>query len=446
MFFNNTSPRTGDKQQQLRDAEDRLAEQVSAIQINAELLITECGFDVHLCHGIRANGGCSCPRGRKCPDIGKHPRGKEWQRRSTRDPAEIDRRLEEHPISNLGIRTGNGLVVVDLDLLPGGIERFAEWEAKVGPVPRGHVVQTGSGGRQIYASVPVKYSHLIGSSQGETNGLGPGIDIRAKGGQVVAAPSIHKSGNQYRWLTFTPGEPEELSQAWIDLLCELSPPAAEPQARKRRRRIGTPRTASNRPRPGERAGRNEAQQRADVCGLICNICDCDPKSDVVNRIGTTLIRCQVTGHRMTHTNISRLARGLKNIPELADKTAEDVLPLFEFWFNVGRKNMTDKSWRSVKQRCIYVWDEWAVTEEGPAWDAAREIVTPALLVEAKQSEHAGQFILKAICNYIQEQAEDGLWYLPCRTGQDVLNSLGFKCCHMTVARWISKFVERCVPC
>ncbi len=86
MFFNNTSPRMGDKQQQLREVEDRLAEQVSAIQINAELLITECGFDVHLCHGIRANGGCSCPRGRKCPDIGKHPRGKEWQRRSNQRP------------------------------------------------------------------------------------------------------------------------------------------------------------------------------------------------------------------------------------------------------------------------------------------------------------------------------------------------------------------------
>ncbi len=331
-------------------------------------------------------------------------------------------------------------MVVDLDLLPGGIERFAEWEAKVGPVSRGHVVQTGGGGQQVYARVPAKYSHLIGSSQGETNGLGPGIDIRAKGGQVVAAPSIHKSGNQYRWLTFTPGEPEDLSQAWIDLLCELSPPAAEPQARKRRRRIGTRRTASNRPRPGEPAGRNETQQRADVCGLICNICDCDPKSDVVNRVGTTLIRCQVTGHRMTHTNISRLARGLKNIPELADKTAEDVLPLFEFWFNVGRKNMTDKSWRSVKQRCIYVWDEWAVTEEGPAWDAAREIVTPALLVEANQSEHAGQFILKAICNYIQEQAQDGLWYLPCRTAMDVLKSLGIELTYMTASRWIKQFV------
>jgi hypothetical protein len=143
---------------------------------------------------------------------------------------------------------------------------------------------------------------------------------------------------------------------------------------------------------------------------------------------------------MTNKAIHRLACGLRNIPELADKTAEELRPLIEFWFHVGKENMSRAGWATVWKRWLYTWDGWSQSQVGPAWDAARELDTPAFRSEAEQSEHDGLFILRAICTHIQEHAPDGRWFLACRTAADVLASFGIEVTHMTASRWIKDLV------
>jgi hypothetical protein len=144
---------------------------------------------------------------------------------------------------------------------------------------------------------------------------------------------------------------------------------------------------------------------------------------------------------MTNPCIHRLVSRLKNIPELSVKSAIETLPLFHFWFNVGRHNMTNKCLEKVQRRWIKAWGEWAKSETGPAWDAARKYVTPAFLEVAESSRHTGKSILRAICKGVQEQAGNGMWYLPCRTIQDVMKSVGIERTFMTTSRWILDLIE-----
>ena len=415
-----------------------LEEHVSAILINAQLY-SEMGFDMHLDHGLRPNGGCTCSQGRGCTKgPGKHPRGGAWQKYSTRDVNEIRRRLRENPNSNLGIRTGNGLVVIDIDPKDGGFETLAKLEAELGPLPRKHTVQTGSGGLHIYLSVTVLNYHRIGCSQGkDKGGLGSGVDVRARGGQVVAAPSIHASGNSYRWLTLAAGPLSPLPAAWLDRLAKVTSDTTSerkelPKVRRQRQRRTTKKQVNKRER--------QATTVAGVRGAISNILGCDPKSDIVSRVGRALIEHQVTDNDMTNGSIHRLISRLKNIPELADKTGLDTLPIFDFWFGTGRENMTEKRPEKVQGRWIETWDDWAMSKTGPAWDAARKIVTPAYLTEAEESKHVGKFILRAICKEIQEQARLGMWYLTCRTNQDVMKSLGIEVTFKTTNVWMNDLV------
>jgi hypothetical protein len=412
-----------------------LDDHFSAVLINAEIYAAECGFDMHLCHGTKQPGVCTCRSGAFCTDVGKHPRRKGWKNLSTRDIGTLREWFNKHPDSNLGIRTGNGLVVIDVDPKNGGFETLAALEAELGSLPRTHVVKTGSGGLHIFLSVEAKYSHAIESNEGK---VGSGVDIRAKGGQVVAAPGIHKSGNRYEWLVFTPGPLSPVPAAWVQRLVEVSSKHPRPDATQ------TPKV--RRPRKKRQAKQKVTQEQIEgtkketVVGAICNILDCDPKSRVVARVGAALIRRQVTDSGMTNFCIYKLAAGLRNIPELSDKTGEELLPLVEFWFNVGRPYMSDKSWGSVKSRWIQEAWPWAESQYGPAWDAARKVVTPAMLAEAEKSRSARRLILKTICSEMQQQAYGGMWFLTCRTSMDILHSFGFEVTHMTTSRWMNAFV------
>lgn len=89
---------------------------------------------------------------------------------------------------NIGIVTGkiSGLSVVDIDLKSGGLETL-----KTLGLPMTWTVKTGGGGWHYY----YKYTPNIQ----QTTGIYAGIDIRNDGGQVVAPPSMHKSGKRYEW-------------------------------------------------------------------------------------------------------------------------------------------------------------------------------------------------------------------------------------------------------
>ena len=96
------------------------------------------------------------------------------------------------PTGGIGIVTGRGIFVLDVDVNKGGFETLAALEEKYGAVPVTPHQITGSGGRHYFF-------RCAGHCRNRT-GFQPGLDIRGDGGFVVAAPSIHpRTGREYQW-------------------------------------------------------------------------------------------------------------------------------------------------------------------------------------------------------------------------------------------------------
>jgi putative DNA primase/helicase len=82
--------------------------------------------------------------------------------------------------------------VLDVDPRHDGDDSLQELLNEYGSIPETVEVKTGGGGRHIFFQHP-------GGKIGNRANLLPGLDIRADGGYVVAAPSVHASGNPYEW-------------------------------------------------------------------------------------------------------------------------------------------------------------------------------------------------------------------------------------------------------
>jgi len=100
------------------------------------------------------------------------------------DPDQVRAWWETHPHANIGLRTGVGFDVLDLDG-PDALLAFAEGEA----LPAGPTVLTGRG----------QHIYVLATGAGNRAGMRPHIDWRGRNGYVVAPPSIHPSGRRYAW-------------------------------------------------------------------------------------------------------------------------------------------------------------------------------------------------------------------------------------------------------
>src|SRR5262245_55641567 len=121
------------------------------------------------------------------PVNGKRPTLADWTTRASTDPDQIQVWWSEHSAANIGIATGrqSQLLVLDVDTHKCGEDSLRKLEEQYVPLPHTIEVNTGGGGRHIYLQHP---GCPIRNSAGT---LGPGLDIRADGGQVVAPPSVH---------------------------------------------------------------------------------------------------------------------------------------------------------------------------------------------------------------------------------------------------------------
>ncbi len=98
-----------------------------------------------------------------------------------------------YPNANVGIRTGGEacLVVLDIDPRSGGNDNLWHLEKEHGELPDTVRSLTGGGGAHIF------FLHPGGIIKNKT--LSSGVEVKADGGYVVAPPSIHPSGEPYRW-------------------------------------------------------------------------------------------------------------------------------------------------------------------------------------------------------------------------------------------------------
>lgn len=151
---------------------------------------------------------------------GKAPLTPHGFKDATRDPDLIRSWWSRWVDANIGIATGepSGVSVIDVDLGKGGEESLdALIAAHGGDFLNTYTVQTGSGGVHLfYKNVPG-----LGCSAGT---LAPGIDVRAEGGYVVAAPSVHASGNRYSVVSKLP---LASAPSWLETLAQTKPAKRE---------------------------------------------------------------------------------------------------------------------------------------------------------------------------------------------------------------------------
>ena len=118
---------------------------------------------------------------------------------ATSDLAETESRWTQNPNFNIGIRTGTDLdgrvlVVIDVDPRSGGDATLTELQKMHGPLPETARVTTGrrDGGQHYYFICPPEVTLK--------SKLGQGVDIKSRGGYVIAPPSIHPdTGESYEW-------------------------------------------------------------------------------------------------------------------------------------------------------------------------------------------------------------------------------------------------------
>lgn len=153
------------------------------------LTYLDMGWCVYPAHGVDLlTGACTCGR-LDCPCPGKHPVG-QWIDFQRRFPTTQEVKTWFSTLQcNVGMVTGSisGIVVVDVDGRE-GISTVRELGLKPTLVSR-----TGSGGYHYF------YSSKGSSTYPTRTRALPGIDIRGEGGYVVLPPSLHRSGNYYRW-------------------------------------------------------------------------------------------------------------------------------------------------------------------------------------------------------------------------------------------------------
>lgn len=139
-----------------------------------------------------SSGECSCYEGAECTRPGKHPRITNWSKEASNRRTKVVRWWEQWPEANIGIPTGtiNNIFVIDIDPHNGGW--IAYEEHLKGKLPPTFSPTTGSGGQHIWLKYPAG-EHIT-----NRNRFPRGLDVRANGGFVVAAPSVTNKG-VYPW-------------------------------------------------------------------------------------------------------------------------------------------------------------------------------------------------------------------------------------------------------
>lgn len=119
------------------------------------------------------------------------------------------------PEANIGIRTGMGRMVIDVDG-DEGADSLADLERQWGELPETIRAVTPRGMHYFFVA-PGTVPCSVGR-------VAPGIDIRGDGGYVVAPPSRHTSGRAYEW-DVAPGEDAAAPlPEWLAPLVVPTPP------------------------------------------------------------------------------------------------------------------------------------------------------------------------------------------------------------------------------
>lgn len=121
---------------------------------------------------------------------------KDWGNTASDDENQVRDWWGEYPNRNIAIVTGerSGFWVLDIDVKDGapGLESMAELVKQYGELPKTLVARTATGGWHYFFKMP-------NFNFRNTTAFRPGLDSRANGGCVIAAPSRLYNGTSYQW-------------------------------------------------------------------------------------------------------------------------------------------------------------------------------------------------------------------------------------------------------
>jgi hypothetical protein len=136
-----------------------------------------------------------------------------WSRDASADPETIRAWQTRWPFADVGIALADSVVVVDLDIKPGGRNGFKDFltlEGRGALAVRTPTARTVSGGLHLfYRANGVKYRNAVRVG-------GYGFDLKCRGGYIIA-PSGKGSGRE--WIN-PPEGPWEPAPAWLRSLNE----------------------------------------------------------------------------------------------------------------------------------------------------------------------------------------------------------------------------------
>lgn len=167
-----------------------------------ELMIAALGYaaqgnKVLPLHYVKQNGHCSCKKGGECSNKAKHPITEHGLKDASADTSTITKWWNKNPKANIGLSTGENLVVIDVDG-PDGRTLLQNLETKLGKLPPTKEVTSGrtDGGRHLYFHKDTSLDLRNVNGKDDMKG----IDVRANGGYIIAPPSVHYTGRQYKFV------------------------------------------------------------------------------------------------------------------------------------------------------------------------------------------------------------------------------------------------------
>lgn len=131
------------------------------------------------------------------PCLGKKPVIQKWQKNALSNIEAIKKQWEKEDF-NIGILTGKdggNIVVIDCDIKENsnGINNLQNYLKEINvELPKTLSATSGRGGKHYYFKTSLDIKN-------RTNYPCKCVDIRGKGGFIIAPPSIHENGNKYKW-------------------------------------------------------------------------------------------------------------------------------------------------------------------------------------------------------------------------------------------------------
>lgn len=182
--------------------------------LKAALEYAAQGWGVFPLHTPR-NGGCDCPQGAACGrNTGKHPRTRNGLLDATTDELQIRRWWKMWPTANIAIAVPDGYVVVDVDGNAGQDKLRSEGKHLTATA----LQSSGRGAHYVYRTLDkIHPRNLIPES---SKGAHDGVDLKGPGGYIVAAPSLHMSGEVYDWSI--PLSDVDIAPRWLEDLSKES--------------------------------------------------------------------------------------------------------------------------------------------------------------------------------------------------------------------------------